>query len=73
MDTMSSHNRPEVVAQWLKRGTVPASYVKSVLGDQSLAVSITNPEGKSRGTVVVQGTAVRPVAVEQSCKGPPKK
>ena len=58
---------PEVLEQWLKYGTVPASYVASELGDQSRVVSMANPERELRGKVIAVGRprASEP-AIEQS-------
>jgi hypothetical protein len=60
MDPVNYQNSPVVIEQWLRRGTLPGSYIASVLGDQSRAVSTSNPEIEVCGRVIVEGTPISP-------------
>ncbi len=56
MDTMTNQIcLREVFDQWAATGTVPWSYLKSVLGDRTDSVSPSDPTDRGRGTIVASG------------------
>lgn len=70
MDTLTGQNCPrDIQDQWLATGTVPASYVRSLLGDRLRSVSASDPVDRGDGTIVARGVVGRAPAPAELAPG----